>query len=287
MIKIINTTKRNEGKNFRNFTFVMAAFSLLAIFTGCKKTEDEIVNVITNPVITVASPTDGESKISGSKMTFAFAANTDNGIKRVVIKYKPSGGAEVTRLDTALGTQPNSFSFSREYTVGAIGTETYTIMVTDKKDNVQTKSVNVKSSTGFADETFGKFYHILGSSPGAFDLAKSEQRLNADADADKDMMNTDASGTFTGGWEAKNSTMFVKSLTFNYSNGTTIEAEQAYAAGTPTAKVTTPLIGDIYIAKLRNTNTLVVIKVVSSEPLNEECGCSNKGKLTFNLKKSL
>lgn len=265
---------------------LVAVALVSAAFTACKKDDDTPV-VVVNPIIVVTSPTDGASKISGSTVTLAFTASTDNGLKRIVIKYKSSTGVEVTKLDSVLTAQPNSCAFSRNYTVGAIGTETYTIAVTDKKDNIETKSVNIKSITGFADETFGKFYHILGSNSGAFDLSKSEQRAGADADADKDMVNNDATAGFTGGWEAKNATMFVKSATFNYNSGTTIEAETAYAAGVPDSKVTAPLNGEIYIAKLRGTNTYVVIKIIANETLNNDCGCTNKGKLTFNLKKSL
>ncbi len=283
MIKLIYNTKNKNNKNILRST--VAAFVIMAAFSSCKKDKDP--EVVTRPSLVISSPADGQSRVSGSTITLAFAANTDNGLKRVVIKYKSSMGTEVTKLDSILVAQPNSFSFSRNYTVGAIGTETYTIQITDKKDNVETKSVNVKSSTGFDEEKFGKFSHILGTNPGAFDLVTSEQRLNADADAEKDMQNTDATPTFTGGWEAKNATLFVKSLTFNYNNGTSIEAAKAYAAGTPDAKVTTPVNGDIYIAKLRGSETYVVIKVIANELLNDECGCTNKGKLTFNSKKTL
>lgn len=286
MLKSINKSSLNRYTNVKHLTFALAAITFVSAFTGCKKDEVPPV-VVTNPVISVASPTDGDSKISGSTVTLAFTANTDNGLKRVVVKYKASNGIEVTKFDTVLVSQPNSFTFSRNYTVGQIGTETYTITVTDKKDNIQTKSVNIKSITGFAEETFGKFYHILGSNPGAFDLAKSEARQNSDADADKDMVNNDAAATFTGGWEAKNSTLFVRTATFNYSTGTVIDAEKAYAAGTPDSKVATPVAGDIYIARLRGSNTYVAIKIIANEILNDDCGCTNKGKLTFNLKKSL
>ncbi len=268
-----------------NLTLGVVGISAL-VLTGCKK-DDPTPEVVTSPVIVLTSPVDGESKISGTTLTLAFTANTDNGIKRVVIKYKSATGSEIVKLDSIIVAQPTSFAFSRNYTVGAIGTESYTMVVTDKKDNIQTKSINIKSITGFADETFGKFYHILGSNSGAFDLMKSESRLGSDADADKDMVNTDATTVFSGAFTAKNLTMFVKSATFNYNNGTTIEAANEYASGTPSATVSLPVNGDIYIAKLRNTNTYVIVKIIANEPTNDECGCTNKGKLTFNLKKSL
>jgi len=38
---------------------------------------------------------------------------------------------------------------------------------------------------------------------------------------------------------------------------------------------------------LRGTDTYAIIKIISNDLMNDECGCSNKGKLTFNFKKSL
>lgn len=272
-------------KHSSRATFIMAAICLASIFTGCKDEDDPIIEP--NPVIAVTSPTDGASQISGTSVNLAFAVNSSNGLKKIVVKFKSATGNETTKFDTTLGSQPTTFNFSRNYTVGSIGTETYTIVVTDKKDNIETKSVNIKSITGFAAEDFGTFFHILGSNPGAFDIVKGEQRVITDSDNDKDMVNTNGAGVFTGGWMAKNSTMFVKAVGFDYSSGTVNEAKNIYAAGSPNATVSTPLNGDIYISKLRGTETYVIIKIIANEPTNDECGCTNKGKLTFNFKKSL
>jgi hypothetical protein len=287
MIKYIDKREVNPTWSKMNLTFTLLAISLISAFTACKKTDDPKVDPVVNPVITVTSPAnDGDSKVSGSVHALAFTAQTDNGLKRVVVKYKSSTGTEMTKFDTLLTSQPSSFSFSRNYTIGAVGTETYTITVTDKKDNILTKSVNIKSITGFGEETLGQISHILGSNSGAFDLSKSEQRLNADADAEKDMSNNDAT-LFTGSWAAKNSSLFVKAPAFNYNSGSVIDAAKAYADGTPNAAVSAPVAGDIYVAKLRGGNTYVLIKVLNNDPLNDECGCANKGKLTFSLKKSI
>lgn len=238
-------------------------------------------------MIAVTSPVDGSTQISGTTITFAFTANSDNGLKRVTLKFKSATGIEETKLDSLLTTQPTSFSFSKNYFVGSVGSETYTISVTDKKDNIVTKSVNIKSTTGFDVELFGKFHHILGTFPGAYDLIKNEARLNSDSDNDKDLVNTDGAGIFTGSWIAKNSTLFVKVNSFNYNTGTINDAKNAYLAGLPKNNITLPLNNDIFIAKLRGTETYAIIKVIVNDVLNDECGCSNKGKLTFNFKKSL
>jgi hypothetical protein len=283
MIKSIN----NSLLKFKltKVSVFMALVSMITLFSSCTKEDDPIVEPKT--VINVTSVLDGASRVSGTSIKLEFTANSDNGLKRVVVKYKSANAAEVVKFDTMLTSQPTSFSFSRNYTVGPIGTETYTISVTDKKDNIETKSINIKSITGFDDELFGKIYHILGTNPGAFDLIMNEQRVLTDADADKDMASNDAAGVFTGGWEAKNGTMYVRAAGFNYSSGTINDAKVAYAAGTPKSNVVAPVTNDIYIAKLRGTDTYTVIKIIANELLNDECGCTNKGKLSFNFKKSL
>jgi len=272
------------NKKMKTLTALMAFTIFATVFTGCKE-DDPKVEPAT--VIAVTSPTDGASQISGTTITLAFTANSDNGLKRVVVKFKSATGSEITKFDTLLTTQPTGFSFSRNYTVGSIGSETYTISVTDKKDNIETKSVNVKSITGFDAELFGKFYHILGTNPGAFDLVRNEARIITDTDMDKDLVNNDGAGVFTGGWIAKNSTMFVKAVGFNYNTGTSNDARNVYAAGSPKSNIALPVNGEIFIAKLRGTDTYAIIKIISNDLMNDECGCSNKGKLTFNFKKSL
>ncbi len=262
-----------------------AVVTVASIFTGCKDDDDPTIDPGTT--ITVTSPLDGASHISRTTVNLAFTANSSNGLKKVVVKFKSATGTETTKFDTTLSTQPSDFNFARNYIVGSIGTETYTITVTDKKDNIETKSVNIKSITGFEAEDFGTFFHILGSKPGAFDLVKGEQRVITDSNDDKDMENSSTVGVFTGGWFAKNSTLYVKTLGFDYNTGTINEAKSIYAAGSPNGTVTAPLDGDVYVAKLRGTDTYAIIKVITNEPLNDECGCTNKGKLIFNFKKSI
>lgn len=268
-----------------NLVLFTAVVSMASLFSSCK--EEDPDPIVAKPVIEVSSPVDGASQISGTTTNLSFTANSANGLKKVVVKFKSATGTETTKFDSTLTTQPTSFTFSRNFTVGPIGTETYTIVVTDKKDNIETKSVNIKSITGFAVEDFGTFFHILGSNPGAFDLVKGEQRVISDSDNDKDMVNTSSSGVFTGSWVSKNSTLFVSAPTFNYTSGTINEAKNIYAAGSPSASVSNPTNGSIYIAKLRGSETYVVVKAIANDPTNDECGCVNKGKLTFNFKKSL
>ncbi|MEO6189858.1 MAG: hypothetical protein ABIO44_05275 [Saprospiraceae bacterium] len=263
---------------------LMVSISLAFIFNGCEK-DDPNVNPTTS--ITVISPIDGNPQIAHTNINLAFNVTSDNGLKRVVVKFKSATSAEIVKFDTLLASQPTSFSFSRNYTLGDVGSETYTISVTDKKDNIETKSINVKSISGFDVELFGKFYHILGTKSGAYDLIKNEEKLVTDSDNDKDIVNNDAVGVFTGGWVSNNNTMFVKAIGFDFNNGTINDAKSFYTSGTPKSNVSAPSNNDVYIAKLRGSETYVVIKILTNDILNDECGCLNKGKLTFNFKKSL
>lgn len=244
MIK--QTNKFSTTKKI-NLVFFATVISMTSLFSSCK--EEDPDPIVTKPAIEVSSPVDGTSQVSGTTTNLSFTANSTNGLKKVVVKFKSATGLETTKFDSTLTTQPTSFTFSRNYTAGPIGTETYTIVITDKKDNIETKSVNIKSITGFAVEDFGTFFHILGSNPGAFDLVKGEQRVISDSDNDKDIVNTNSSGVFTGSWIAKNSTLFVSAPGFNYTGGTINEAKDIYAAGSPNASVSNPTNGSIYIAK--------------------------------------
>ena len=272
-------------KNIKILTLCLTFLSISSFFVGCKDEDDPITPA--NPAITITSPIDGDTAVSGSTINLKFSVTSGNGIKKIVVKYKPANGVETNKFDSTFASSPANYSFSRSYKVGPIGTETYTIVITDIKDNIVTKAVNLKSVTGFGPEDFGSFFHILGTLPGAFDLVAESQRTVTQPDADKDIANTDGAVGFTGAWESKNNTKFVKANTFNPSTGTVEQAITAYDNGTPSTSVSLPLEGDVYIARIRNGNTYAVIKVETKDATNNDCGCANKGKLVFSYKKSL
>lgn len=283
---MIKTKKITSLRTPKGLSITLAIICLVTIFTGCKDDDDPIVE--TKPVITVTSPSDGASTISRDNIALTFNVKSDNGLKRVTVKFKSATGSEQTVFDTTFNnSQPESFDYNKNFMVGDVGTETYTISATDRKDNSESKSINIKSITGFSAEDFGTIFHTLGTKNGAYDLLKSEQKAISDNSADKDMENTNFAGEFNGAWISKNGTMFVKAPAFDINTGTINEAKILYAAGTPKVDVYTPKVNDIYVAKLRGTEVYTVIKVISIAPTNDECGCTNKGKITFSFKKSL
>lgn len=271
-------------KNLKLLSIVKSLIVLGIIFTGCRK--DDTVNP-DKPSITVSSPAEGSSIISGENIVLSFNASATQGLKRIIIKYTPAGGNATTVFDTTLNSLPLSMNFSKTYKSGAVGNESYTITVNDNKDVAETKTVNVKSITGFTDEKLGTIYHIKGSLAGAYDLIGDRSRAEIDADVDKDMKNYDDVGLFTGSFLASNQTKFVKVLGFNYSSGTKKDAITAYEAGSPSSSVAAPIANEIYIAKLRGTAQYVIIKIISKDILNNDCNCLNTGKLYFAYKRTL
>ncbi len=257
---------------------------LMAMFSSCNK--DNTVNP-DKPTISVSSPTEGASYTSGDNLVLSFSAASTQGLKHIVIKYTPSSGIATTVYDTTTTGLPLNMNFSRSYKAGQVGNESYTITVTDNAGIAETKTVNVKSVTGFSDEKLGTIYHIKGSLPGAYDLIGDRSRAIIDAEADKDMKNYDDVGLFTGSWIAGNDTKFVKVLGFDYASGTKYAAAAAFDAGSPSASVTSPIANEIYIAKLRGTTQYAVIKIISKDVLNNDCNCLNTGKLYFSYKRTL
>lgn len=69
------------------------------------------------------------------------------------------------------------------------------------------------------------------------------------------------SGTFNNGWTGQNNTTFVKSNSFVFTNATMTSTVNAYNGGSALTTVTGVAIGDVYIAKLKNSTTYAVLKV--------------------------
>ena len=171
-----------------------------------------------------------------------------------------------------------------------LGITTYTFSLTDKDGSLVERVINVtvaNPTTPLAMEKTGEIYHVGGSLKGSWDLVADLAKGASDPAADKDIRNKDIAGDpFTGSFNNTNNTMFVKSNSFDYMNATEESAMAAYAAGTPSATVTNPAVGDMYIAKIRGGNTYMVIKIATIDAADNTCNCGNKGKMTFTYKKN-
>lgn len=132
----------------------------------------------------------------------------------------------------------------------------------------------------------GHFDNIIGPCPGAYNLVANETVSYTGADTDKDMKNSDYYTYFNGSWESMNNTKFVQANSFDYENATETLAIQAYSQGTANTYVTSPHVDDIYIARIRETDEYMVIKITA---MNADYDCTgsatNTGRLSFEYKK--
>ncbi|MGB0165795.1 MAG: hypothetical protein ACPF8V_02965, partial [Luteibaculum sp.] len=177
------------------------------------------------------------------------------------------------------------------------GTERFIFTLTDKDGLQATRSLNV--TTNGLEVRTGNFNHIAGKCRGAFDLIGVAEIASSGSETVKDLKNTDQAGaTFTGSWTAgtNNGTLFREALgTFNYGAATEASIETAYNAATipgvnpaPSATVTNPSAGDVYLVKLRGTNRFAAIQITTVNASQANCdnttSPNNPGEITFEYK---
>lgn len=302
---IIITNKKM--KKVFNLSFMIAALAATTLFTSCSKEEE-------NPDKPMPTLSVEVLNIAGSEITVgkaeqlhfrwnAIKAGGGSDLKTLTISQQ---GINVTDLlpSTSKGnTFTNSVlslsgSDKTQY-VDTItlesgdneGTTSYTFKIEDKDGNVVTKVIKVTvkanaNETPLATIKDGAFWHIQGTKEGAYNLVDDAAVASGAPVASKDMMNTDKGGdAFTGSFKAGNDTRFVKANSYDYANATVESATSAYTAGTATDAITNPAANDIYIAKLRSGDDYVVIKITAVDAANNDCGCGNTGKITFEYKK--
>jgi len=280
--------------------FALGIISAGLLLTSCE--DDEDTNL--GPVMTLSEigtgTTSGAVTVEpGTPLVFAWRVSKgDANLEEFTISNQ--GVNAVNPIPTSTGG--NSFPYSirnadNDTYVDTVafsagqneGVTTYTFAVTDGNDLTETVTIEVtveNAGTPFTREITGAFFHIEGTSQGAYDLITEQARSASEPDADKDMINTDMAGsTFTGSWQAGNSTTFVKDNSLDYDNATKEEAIVAFNAGSANGSVSNPTDGDIYIAKLRGIGEYFIIKIVTVDPTDNSCQCGNTGKITFDFKK--
>lgn len=284
-------------KNLKLFALGLLGASVM--LTSCEDDEEESLGPVLNVTLNNQS-TGGDVTVEpGSPLVFYWDARKgDTDLE--TFRVSNQGANSVNPIPTSI--QGNSFPYDignadDEQYLDTIafnagmnqGVTTYDFEVTDRDGNTESVSFDVTvedAGTPMATEVTGAFFHIFGSNNGAYDLVNEQSRSVNDPSSDKDMLNTDLAGeTFTGSWEADNSTMFVKDNSFNYANATIEGAEMAYNNGTASGTVDNPANGDIYIARLRGGSDYAVINVTDVDPDNNECNCGNTGKISFDFKK--
>lgn len=272
-----------------NLLFAMLGVITLAFLSSCDPTETDDLS----PLLTITTSGLSTSNTIDEGLTYTVeitAAQNPTSGKKLEDLVIQTPGADTTIVI-------NAASYNETFTIDAplAGvTHNFTFVLTDKDGVTDTETLSVTgtsatTSTPFGTEVTGAFFHIGGSLHGAYDLVSEATVSAAGAETSKDMKNTDMAGNnFTGSWTTGtgNATMFVKDNAFDYDNGSVEDATAAFAAGSSVSTILNPLAGDILIAQLRGGSDYAVIEIVSVDPANNECGCGNTGKITFNFKKS-
>ncbi len=260
-----------------------------AIFTSCKKDE------------TVPAP---EISVTNNKVEYNITATADTTIT-FNVNVTAEGEIDQFTIKKTVGTtttsygNPTGFSGKTSYVYNFqetfTSTDTYpisfTFKVVDKEGQdasitVTIKKINVPTNTPFDTEyTDGVFYHIAGLLHGAYNLDGHTTVAASGPAAEKSMKNTDAAGSpFTGSWvsETANGTQYVKVTGTTYANIYKENVATLYAAGTPSASVTNPQAGNVYIGK--KGTKYYVIEILSVEPNFDQNTGYNKGRITFKYK---
>lgn len=282
-----------------NFLFLLFVGLIgLSTLTSCNPTENDDVKPTLGFIAEAASITADKTVAVKAPLLFkvsgAVNPNTKKNLQSLKIQSFKNNSPVIDTLVSI-----NSDSFLGSFTFNADSSysveEKFTFTLLDKggqttiKSFVITTEVAPVTSTPFGTAVSGAFYHAQGSNgcTGGYDLVSGAAVAGAGVDADRDILNTDiAAAAFTGSWESKNSTMYVKDNSFNFASGSVQEAATAYAAGVASEIVTNPAINDVYIAKLRGGADYALITITSLDANDVTCNAStfNKGKLGFDYK---
>ena len=272
-----------------NLLFAILSIALLGFMTSCETDPTEDLK----PLLTITT-----SGLSGTN-TIVEGTTYDVSITGA---QNPTSAKKLKELviqtpgpDTTIVI--NAASYAATFTLDAplAGvSQTFTFILKDNDNVTTTKTLTVTGTSGvvstpFGTQVTGAFFHVGGSLQGAYNLVGATTVAASGAETSKDMKNTDIAGApFTGSWTTGtgNGTLYVRANSFNYATGSVEDAMAAYAAGTAGGTMLNPMAGNIFIAKLRGGTDYAVIKIVTVDALNNDCACGNKGKITFDFKKS-
>lgn len=286
---------------------LLSMFLLIAglTFSSCKKEEEPEPP---KPSLTIDFPSGVTTieypAVSSIDVVIQFAAEVN--IKRVYMDEPQATGGSVERDitddmgpngDELVFDKPNAtyyFKVNAAKLVTIMATRTkaeYVFHVEDKQGNVEsaTFTVNKKAGTYLTKEIkISELYHVQGSVSGGWDLEHDTYVSLSSAPGTIYMVNTDAAGAaFTASWKSNpaNATKFAKANSnFDYTNATEEAAKAAYLTGNPSVSISSPAVGDLYIA-MKN-EVYYVIKITVIDPLfSPGAGTGDPGLMKFHYKK--
>ena len=171
------------------------------------------------------------------------------------------------------------------------GSETWEFNLTDAAGETTTLVAYINTVIFLDEEHYGGIWNLMSPNNNAWDLVNNIARTQSDIDDVKDMENlSDSSITFTpyyflNSWTAANATLFKRANQLNYDYITLVDAVDAYTGGSiavvPNACATGLEMGDVYVAKIRNTSNYAVIQIINVVRTEHD----NLDKIEFRYKK--
>jgi hypothetical protein len=265
-------------------TFVSAAFLLNA----CKKDKAIVQGNIT------FKPISFEQQIVGldTTVTLSFVVESTNNLDSITAKTFL--GADTTDLGTVIKYSENTKKDTVTFNVNSgnkIGNRLVRFFVVDAFKNKANISFSLTVVGAIQDSTdtvyVGTLYNTLSGEASSWDLVNNVA-LSPFASSNNADMSIEASLTgFDGSWEAGlgNGTMFVLGDSLDFVNENFNNSADVYENGTPSSSVSNPEVGQVYVARLRNSNAYAVIRIDEVDPANSDCNCPATGRLTFSYKK--
>ncbi|GAB4280723.1 MAG: hypothetical protein Kow0068_05080 [Marinilabiliales bacterium] len=171
------------------------------------------------------------------------------------------------------------------------GEEIWKFTLSDENNESVIYTESVYTVVLMSEEHYGTIHNRLGPNNYAWDLVNNIPRTESDPDEVKDMANlTDsvystAPYYFINSWTAKNTTLYKRANSIDYDQVSLLEAIDAYTGGSitfpPNPSATGLSMGDVYVGKIRNTDSYVVIQVLSVDYTSND----NLDKIEFRYKK--
>ncbi|HXP90655.1 MAG TPA: hypothetical protein VN931_06985 [Fibrobacteria bacterium] len=279
----------------------LAALSLsVGLMSACDSTSSNSSPTITN--LYLGDGTATVTLTAGQGSTGIHATVSGSAGFTVTFTVMDANGSDVTTNFTPSFTQPGSSATSwsafndgnaslTAKSTAANGT--YTLILTAANggaSSVAKTSFNVTGGTNgggggsLTEYTNGMIYNRFGTGIGAWSLT-GDTAVPASSSDPKDLrdaLTSATTGVFDGSLTSPDGAMFVQSNLFNYSSATTQSIQSAYAAGTPSASIDAPSVGDIYLIKLASGN-YAVLKVTAIVPGSTTVGV-NTGSISFTYK---
>lgn len=249
-----------------------------------------------NIQVTALMAADGESNLATIKMeqngsneinipgeiTFISAKGTEYDFS--TNENQPINQAENEKLEIS-----KQFADSSNIS-GIFDTTTYTITVTDDDGVSNTRIFNIIVLLPLKPAKRGEIYHFEGTNAGAFSLLQ-DSAYTTDS-VYLELRNTDVDqAPFTGSFKivGQNFISLVKASEgdIDFDQSTYQSAEKVYNQENKITYVDNPEINDIFIYHYAGANIYTVLKITAIEPNNNDCNCTNKGKMEFLYKKTL